>query len=455
MVKGGSDKVAKDINFKPPEPKPQFELKDPRLQAAAKTGGKVLKGAGKALGIAGVGLAVYDGIEQTKALDKSSMTKKEYTNAVTGIWASIIAEYGVVTVISMAAATIFGTAGSAVPFIGNIVGAVGGFVGGAVTGLAVDYYYGEEVELATKKFVTKVVDKYWDDKVDGKENKAKAQKVSTATKLTMIDTYDDDSHKFTVGDRSKAKTFSVGDSLAAGITMSSSGQKRGVSGSYADWPVRKPNESDAEYQKRLEKHMSDHKDVDAIAGRTPEQVLATLEQNKELYRGKNIILGTGLPNNQNQIAEVEKELKLLKEIGANVTVLGTGDREDFQKNKLNEKLSALAKKYGFKFTGPLADITSLTPDHVHIKDNEKLLKRIYGEDNQPITQNKNPDVASGSKDVALMKVNPKVIDTQPVVMAQNTVIPSQNEATIMMPTSPIRNLDYGRIKALADSQRVV
>lgn len=166
----------------------------------------------------------------------------------------------------------------------------------------------------------------------------------------------------------KSSTLAIGDSLASGLI--GTGKVSGKSGSYRYGAT---NEQIMDY-------FNANKEIDAIPSRWPSHVLESIEANlkkdPDYYKGKNVILGTGAPNNTKEIGLVEKQIDLLKGAGATVTVLGAGDREDFNKIDLNGKLKAIADKKGVKFTGPLSNVSPLLQDRVHSANYNTLLNNI-------------------------------------------------------------------------------
>lgn len=92
----------------------------------------------------------------------------------------------------------------------------------------------------------------------------------------------------------------------------------------------------------------------ATNGHNPKKVLNTLQKASSNggLTGKTVVLSTGLSNNVTDWANVDKQLKLLSESGANVVVLGIAD--NFKDNttlasQVNNKLKQKAEAYGFGF----------------------------------------------------------------------------------------------------------
>lgn len=92
----------------------------------------------------------------------------------------------------------------------------------------------------------------------------------------------------------------------------------------------------------------------ATNGHNPKKVLNTLQKASSNggLAGRTVVLSTGLSNNVTDWANVDKQLKLLSESGANVVVLGIAD--NFKDNttlasQVNNKLKQKAEAYGFGF----------------------------------------------------------------------------------------------------------
>jgi hypothetical protein len=90
---------------------------------------------------------------------------------------------------------------------------------------------------------------------------------------------------------------------------------------------------------------------DAVGGRTPEQVLAALQQNAENLRGQRVILSSGASNAW-QPKIVERQLAFLQSLQAKPVLLGVGAGvRDYE--KINAQLGDMAKRYNVPFTGEL------------------------------------------------------------------------------------------------------
>jgi hypothetical protein len=88
-----------------------------------------------------------------------------------------------------------------------------------------------------------------------------------------------------------------------------------------------------------------------IVSRKPHQVLADMENlGQEYFKGKNVVLSTGLSNNTQDIESVRKQMEFLKNAGANVQVAGmSNSREDLAPG--NQQLQQLSSEYGYSFMG--------------------------------------------------------------------------------------------------------
>lgn len=92
----------------------------------------------------------------------------------------------------------------------------------------------------------------------------------------------------------------------------------------------------------------------ATNGHNPKKVLNTLQKASSNggLTGKTVVLSTGLSNNVTDWANVDKQLKLLSESGANVVVLGIADNfkdNTTLANQVNTKLKQKAEAYGFGY----------------------------------------------------------------------------------------------------------
>ena len=126
--------------------------------------------------------------------------------------------------------------------------------------------------------------------------------------------------------------YIVGDSIAAGIAISSF-KCSTRSGSYG---VKS----------------TDAKGISKVGAR-PSEILGYLNEiGKEKFRGKNVIISTGLSNGPTDLTNIEKQLQLLKDVEAKVYMIGVSNNPpDNLKAIVNSKLETLATKFSFTFFG--------------------------------------------------------------------------------------------------------
>ena len=118
----------------------------------------------------------------------------------------------------------------------------------------------------------------------------------------------------------------------------------------------------------------------SVGGSSPQQVLGFVQTfvQSGKAKGATVILSSGAsngtyerPNGQKQtlnMGPIDQQLKLLKDAGASVALVGTGSNKsktftnqygtyfvNFESEKVNEKLAASAAAHGAKFLGPLED----------------------------------------------------------------------------------------------------
>ena len=86
-------------------------------------------------------------------------------------------------------------------------------------------------------------------------------------------------------------------------------------------------------------------------GRKPGEVLSEMEKmGLDYFKGKEVILSTGLSNNTEDLESVRKQMEFLKQSGANVKIAGmSNSREDLAPG--NQQLQGLASEYGYQFMG--------------------------------------------------------------------------------------------------------
>lgn len=118
----------------------------------------------------------------------------------------------------------------------------------------------------------------------------------------------------------------------------------------------------------------------AIAGRNPKQILDTLRSqlrdNPHSYRGKTVVLSSGISNNPADFKSVKEQIELLRANQANVILLGVSTtfekRPKGAKNptgaELNAELQKIAQASGVHFNG---GIETADNDHVHPKQYKK------------------------------------------------------------------------------------
>jgi hypothetical protein len=117
----------------------------------------------------------------------------------------------------------------------------------------------------------------------------------------------------------------------------------------------------------LQQH-SDGFDSDAVVGRSPTQILRAIRniatKTPDALRGRDVILSTGASNNTQDVALAREQIKVLKQAGARVVMVGVGNRQDFVAADINKNLAQIAQDEHVVFTGAL-DPATLRRDHVH------------------------------------------------------------------------------------------
>jgi len=105
----------------------------------------------------------------------------------------------------------------------------------------------------------------------------------------------------------------------------------------------------------------------ASVGRPPADVLSSINSLPDgSLAGKPIILSSGASNDVANVGLASDQIKALIAKGAspeNITLLGVGDRPDFQKAQVNAQLQSIAGATGVKFQS--IDPAILGPDRVH------------------------------------------------------------------------------------------
>lgn len=86
-------------------------------------------------------------------------------------------------------------------------------------------------------------------------------------------------------------------------------------------------------------------------GRKPHEVLSDMEEmGAESFRGKKVVLSTGLSNGTTDLESVRKQMEFLKNAGADVQIAGmSNSRKDLAPG--NQQLQQLSSEYGYKFMG--------------------------------------------------------------------------------------------------------
>jgi hypothetical protein len=128
---------------------------------------------------------------------------------------------------------------------------------------------------------------------------------------------------------------------------------------------------------------------------------------------------------------IDKQISLLEEAGAKVSVLGVGNRPDFNKKDLNGELSNIVKKHDpskVTFTGALSDYGAMSKDHVHATND--AYKSILGQINGSPTQAAPEPVKGQAVDEDSRSVNdvkPKVINVIPIPLPSDSDDESDSE----------------------------
>ena len=177
--------------------------------------------------------------------------------------------------------------------------------------------------------------------------------------------------------------YIVGDSIAAGIAISSF-KCSTRSGSYGI-------------------KSTDAKGISKV-GAKPSEVLGYLNEiGKEKFRGKNVIISTGLSNNPSDLTNIEKQLQLLKDVDAKVYMIGVSNNPpDNLKAIVNSKLETLATKFGFTYFGgfaPSSDKIHPVYGDYYNKSIKPILSKV--EDPAPVSEPvpASPPPAAQSKSV--------------------------------------------------------
>lgn len=117
---------------------------------------------------------------------------------------------------------------------------------------------------------------------------------------------------------------------------------------------------------------------DTMVGRSPSQVLKAINAfDPKMLAGKPVVLSSGASNDVGNVALAADQISALKAKGvdpANITLLGVGDRQDFQQGGVNAKLQSIAQASGAKFL-PI-DPATLGADRVHPASYTGLLSNV-------------------------------------------------------------------------------
>jgi peptidoglycan hydrolase-like protein with peptidoglycan-binding domain len=159
----------------------------------------------------------------------------------------------------------------------------------------------------------------------------------------------------------------------------------------------------------------------AVGGSSPQQVLGFVQTfvQSGKAKGATVILSSGAsngtyerPNGQKQtlnMGPIDQQLKLLKDAGASVALVGTGSAKsktftnqygtyfvNFESEKVNEKLAASAAANGAKFLGPLEDfdpgLNSGRGDGIHPYGGYTKLKQAGSAVAPPAAQSSGPNL---------------------------------------------------------------
>jgi hypothetical protein len=117
---------------------------------------------------------------------------------------------------------------------------------------------------------------------------------------------------------------------------------------------------------------------DARVGAMPGEVLRKVKKLAEsgTLKDKNVVLSSGLSNDPqaSEFKNIEEQLKVLKSTGAHITLLGVSN-ENAELAPFNDRLKALAEKYGATFAPLPSTEFSDKKHHIHPSSKE-LYKNI-------------------------------------------------------------------------------
>lgn len=121
-------------------------------------------------------------------------------------------------------------------------------------------------------------------------------------------------------------------------------------------------------------------------GASPDKVLDQINKlDPANIAGKPFVLSSGISNDVTKIDVVPQQIAALVAKGvnpANITIVGVGNRADFQSNAINAKLAAIARETGARFTGPL-DPRNLASDGVHPSNYQTVLGGLRPSQSSP------------------------------------------------------------------------
>lgn len=202
--------------------------------------------------------------------------------------------------------------------------------------------------------------------------------------------------------------YIIGDSIAAGIAINGFKLKR--SGAYGI-------------------KSSDDKGISKV-GAPPSEVLGFLnEVGKDKLKSKNVILSSGISNGPSKISVVEQELQLLKDINAQVFVIGVSNNPPSNLSGLvgmNAKLENLVKKFGFTFLGGFEP----SSDKVHPASYDKYYKNHI----VPVLEGTVDKTNSDAKNIAVNTGTQSGVTPDPITGAE-VPVPKIDDTVTLVQTS--------------------
>ena len=170
-------------------------------------------------------------------------------------------------------------------------------------------------------------------------------------------------------------------------------------------------------------------------GAGPNEVLGMIQSymKENDIRGKNVYIGTGMPNNPAEADKIQEQIKAVKQGGGNPIVIGTGPGTERKPTTgQNEKLQKISKEQGATFTGPLEDMfpgmrkTDPTMG-LHLQPEQyKQLNKKFSPSLKPV-EDKTPKMNS-DKVSSLSKENEKLTKINNNMIAQ--VLVKNNVVTV-------------------------